>query len=194
MLIENNVLTVDGYTEELPHIARPGVVRAWKVPEEYRASGYFVSVQVAGGSVEIPACFQRDMQFIGQADLPPADDAVLVKLKEEKLSQILAASDAAMAALSSRFSYHEKLSWPKQEQEAKALQLDLAAPAPLLRVMASSRGITLEALQAKVLAKVQAFEAAAALILGTQQRYEDEVAAATTTDDVYQIVPVFDLP
>jgi len=194
MLIENNVLTVDGHTEELPRLATPGVVRVWRVPEEYRACGYFVSVQVAGEPVEIPACSPRDMQFIGQADLPPADDAVLKKLKEEKLAQILAASDAAMAALSSRFSEHEKLSWPKQEQEAKALQLDPEAPAPLLRGMAASRGITLEALQTKVMANVQAFESAAALILGTQQRYEDEVAVATTTEEVYQIVPVFDLP
>lgn len=194
MLIENHVLTVDGHTEELPRLATPGVVRVWKVPTEYRESGYFVSVQAAGKPMELPACAANDAQFVGEAQLTPAEDAVLAQVKKEKLAQVFSASDAALSELSSRFSEHEKLSWTKQEQEAKALQLDPEAPAPLLRGMAASRGITLEALQTKVMANVQAFESAAALILGTQQRYEDEVAVATTTEEVYQIVPVFDLP
>jgi hypothetical protein len=194
MLIENNVLTVDGHTEELPRLATPGVVRVWKVPTEYRESGYFVSVQAAGKPMELPACAANEMQFVGEAELAPADDAALDQVKKEKLSQVLAASDAAMAALSSRYSEHEKLSWPKQEQEAKALQADPEAPAPLLRGVAATRGIALEALQAKVLANVGASEAATAFILGTQQKYEDEIAAAATIEEVQLVVPIFEMP
>ena len=194
MLIENNVLTVDGHTEELPRLAIPGVVRAWKVPTEYRASGYFVSVQTAGKPMEIPACAANEMQFVGEAFLPPDDDAALAQVKKEQIAQVLAASDAAMAAPSSRYSEHEKLSWPKQEQEAKALQAAPEAPAPLLRGIAATRGITLEALQAKVLANVGDSEIATALILGTQQKHEDEIAAAATIEEVQRVVPIFEMP
>ena len=194
MLIENNVLTVDGHTEELPRLATPGVVRVWKVPTEYREGGYFVSVQAAGNPMELPACAANEMQFVGEADLAPAGDAVLAQMKKEKLAQVLAASDAAMAALSASYSEHEKLSWPKQEAEAKALQADPEASAPLLRGIAATRGIALEALMAKVLANVKAYESASAFILGTQQKYEDEIAAATTIEGVQLVVPSFEMP
>ena len=194
MLIENNVLTVDGHTEELPRLAIPGVVHVWKVPTEYRASGYFVSVQTAGKPIEIPACAANEMQFVGEAVLAPDDDEALAHVKKEQISQVLAASDAAMAALSSRYSEHEKLSWPKQEQEAKALQTDPEDPAPLLRGIAVTRGITLEELRGRVLASVGAYEIATAIILGTQQRYEDEIAAATTVEEVQRVVPIFEMP
>ena len=87
MLIENNVLTVDGHTEELPRLATPGVVRVWKVPTEYRESGHFVSVQAAGKPMELPACAASEMQFVGEAELAPADDAALAQVKKEKLSR-----------------------------------------------------------------------------------------------------------
>ena len=128
------------------------------------------------------------------ASLAPDDDAALALVKKEQIAQVLAASDAAMAALSSRYSEHEKLSWPKQEQEAKALQADPEAPAPLLRGVAATRGIALEELQVKVLANVGASETATAFILGTQQRYEDEIAAATTIEEVQRVVPIFEMP
>jgi len=194
MQIENNVLIIDGYTEELPLLATAGVVRVWKVPIEYRQSGYFVSVQTPGMPMEIPACADNETQFIGEEKLPPDADAVLAEIKKDKLAEVLAASDAAMAALSSRYSGHEKLSWPKQEQEAKALQADPDATAPLLRGIATNRGITIEELQARVLANVEAFEAAAGDILGTQQKYEDEIAAATTVEEVQRIIPNFKSP
>jgi hypothetical protein len=60
--------------------------------------------------------------------------------------------------------------------------------------IATNRGITIEVLQAKVLANVEAFEAAMGFILGTQQKYEDEIAAATTIEEVQRIIPVFQPP
>ena len=194
MLIENNVLTVDGHTEELPRLATPGVVHVWKVPTEYRESGYFVSVQIAGKPMERPACAANEMQFVGETELAADDDAALAQVKKEQLAQVLTASDAAMAALSSRYSEFEKLTWPKQEQEAKALQADPEAPAPLLRGVAATRGIALEALQTKVLMNVGASEVATAFILGTQQKYEDEIAAATTIEEEQRVVPIFEMP
>jgi hypothetical protein len=194
MQIENNVLTVDGHTEELPRLATQGVVRVWKVPTEYRKSGYFVSVQTSGRPMEIPACADSEMQFVGEEKLPPDADAVLAEVKKDKLAEVLAAGDAAMDAIFSRYSKHEKLSWPKQEQEVKALQADSKAPAPLLQGIATNRGITIEVLQAKVLANVEAFEAAMGFILGTQQKYKDKIVAATTVEEVQRIIPIFKSP
>lgn len=41
---------------------------------------------------------------------------------------------------------------------------------------------------------MEAFEAAMGFILGTQQKYEDEIAAATTIEEVQRIIPVFQPP
>ena len=113
--------------------------------------------------------------------------AEVERLKAAKLREILSGSDAAMNALTTTYSENEKLSWPKQEAEAKALSTDPDASAQLLRGIAAARGIPLEELRDKVLANVTASEQATAIILGTQQRYEDELRAAETIEAVQAI-------
>lgn len=118
---------------------------------------------------------------------PPVHEPTLADAKDAKLREVLTGSDAAMNLITSTYSENEKLSWPKQEAEAKALLADPDAPAPLLRGIADTRGIALTVLRDKVLANVEASEALTALILGTQQRYEDMVKAATTVEEVQDI-------
>ena len=118
----------------------------------------------------------------GQVVEPTLTDAKAAKLRE-----VLTGSDAAMNLITASYSENEKLSWPKQEAEAKALLADPNAPAPLLRGIADTRGIALTTLRDKVLANVEASEALTALILGTQQKYEDAVKAATTVEEVQDI-------
>ena len=118
---------------------------------------------------------------------PPVPGPTLADAKATKSTEILTGSDAAMNLITSSYSENEKLSWPKQEAEAKALLADPNAPAPLLRGIADTRGIALTTLRDKVLANVEASEALTALILGTQQRYEDAVKAATTVEEVQAI-------
>ena len=123
-------------------------------------------------------------------DVPrtPEEEAErLAQAKAAKSAEILTGSDAAMNAITSSYSANEKLSWPKQEAEAKVLLADPNAPAPLLRGIADTRGIALTVLRDKVLANVEASEALTALILGTQQKYEDAVKAATTVEEVQAI-------
>lgn len=114
-------------------------------------------------------------------------EPTLADAKAAKSAEILTGSDAAMDAITSTYSENEKLSWPKQEAEAKALLADPNAPAPLLRGIADTRGIALTVLRDNVLANVEASEALTALILGTQQKYEDAVKAATTVEEVQAI-------
>lgn len=114
--------------------------------------------------------------------------AEVERLKAAKLHEILTKSDEAMNSLAASYSDNEKLSWPKQEAEAKALLTDPDASAQLLRGIAAARGIPLEELRDKVLANVSVSEQATAIILGTQQKYEDAVRAAETVEAVQEIV------
>lgn len=108
----------------------------------------------------------------------------LAECKAIKLREVLSGSDAALDELSYKYSQNEKLSWPKQETEAKALEANPDAPAPLLRGIASERGISVEELKNKVLANVAASEQTTSYILGKQQGYEDAIKAATTFEDL----------
>ncbi|GFM36891.1 hypothetical protein [Desulfovibrio psychrotolerans] len=112
-----------------------------------------------------------------------------------KRREIVSRADAFMSGLTSNYSEHEKLSWSKQEAEARALSADPDAAAPLLSGIAATRGIGLLDLRDRVLANVATYEAVSAAVLGTQQLYEDQLAAAG--DDagaIAAIDPVYVLP
>lgn len=114
--------------------------------------------------------------------------AVVADLKKQKLAEILAKSDAKMGELAPGYSASEKLSWPKQEAEAKELLIDENAPAPLLRGISSQRSMPLDTLRDKVLANVHAYEIASGVVIGMQQKFEDMVRAAQTISDVRAII------
>jgi len=44
MQIENHTLIIGSFTQELPRLPKNAIVAVWRVPTEYRESGYFVSV------------------------------------------------------------------------------------------------------------------------------------------------------
>lgn len=120
---------------------------------------------------------------------PSASEVYAAKQRE-----IRDKSDAFMAGLTSSYSLHEKLSWPKQEAEAKALAADTGADAPLLSGLAAQRGIDVLVLRDKVLANVSAYEAACAKIIGQQQAYEDALKAAGDDVAMMQAIdPVYTL-
>jgi hypothetical protein len=115
--------------------------------------------------------------------------------RRAKRREIIANADATMAALTTSYSDHEKLSWAKQEAEAHALTADPDAAAPLLRGIAAARGIDLADLVTRVLANVASYETASAAVLGQQQRYEDMLTAAgDDADAILAITPTYTLP
>lgn len=127
----------------------------------------------------------------------------LADLVAAKRREILRAADAVLDAAASRYSSSERLTWPKQEAEAKALTQDPQAPAPLLRAIASARGIDVLVLRDKVLANVAAWEIVSGSAMGQQQAYEDALAdaeALAETDPdgalaaIAAIVPAYSLP
>ena len=119
------------------------------------------------------------------------DSELLVDYRPQKAAEIITGANVAMQVITETYSENEKLSWSKQETEAKALLLDADAPAPLLRTIAQVRGIDLTELRDKVLANVSNYELATGHILGAQQKYEDQLKAATTLAEAQAVNPVY---
>lgn len=88
MQIKDYVLSVEGFSQELPHLPRESTVRVWAVPNTYRAGGYFVSVQEQGEPVEIPACSPDEMNFVGAVPLP-ANETALFEQRQKLNAKLL---------------------------------------------------------------------------------------------------------
>lgn len=120
---------------------------------------------------------------------PTLDD-----IKSAKMVEINAAYNDATSSLVNTYPATELLTFDKQEQEARAYVADPSASTPFLSGLAKARGITLDDLVWRVIAKSEAFASAVATLTGQRQRYEDLLDAATTAEEVAAIVPEYKLP
>lgn len=121
-------------------------------------------------------------------------DLTLEDAKAAKLTEINAACDAALAALTASYPSSELLTFDKQEAEARALIADPATAVPLLTALAAARGIGTTELALRVIAKADAFTTASGHVIGLRQKDEDRLKAAQTVEDVAAIVPDYRLP
>jgi hypothetical protein len=176
--ITDHVLRIGEHTEPLPHLPQAATVRAWAVPAEYRATGYFVSVQPHGQPTELPACDAAAAQLLATLDLPASPLAQLAAARAERCAAARIAADQLLAELSASYPEREVASWPQQVKEAEALQADETAATPLLDTLAAARGIERADLAARVRAKAGAYALASGAIIGARQRIEDLLAAA----------------
>ncbi len=117
----------------------------------------------------------------------------LDELKAEKLAEINAMCDAALKAMTPTYPDRELLTFDQQKQEALAYTSDPSSPCPLLSPLAAARGITLELLCQKVIAKATAFSAVSGALIGQRQAYEDQLELCETKDAVAAIQPVYTL-
>ncbi|CAM3790405.1 hypothetical protein [Castellaniella denitrificans] len=184
------VVDIDGSTMQvpLPAVAGTSRVKAWQVPEAYRAGRLFVSVIQPGQVEEVPACAPGSAQYLGELTLEPADDAALRAAKASKLAEINAACDLAGKAVLAGYPDVEIKTWPQQAAEAAAYQADSQAEVPLLTKIAADRGLTVADLATRVQAKEAAFKAAAGGLLGMRQALEDQIDAAAGVEDLAGIV------
>lgn len=119
---------------------------------------------------------QTYVQDFAVVELPQEDQrANLERKAEAKRKAALSGADAAVAGYMALFSEVERSTWPKQQAEVEAVAADPAAPTPTLDALAQARGITREEQLAKAKAKVTAFVPLSSFIIGTQQRYEDQI-------------------
>lgn len=123
-----------------------------------------------------------------------AEANTLPNVKAAKLEQIQRAAEDALAPLSAEYPYKEVLSFASQEAEARAVLKDPSSSTPLLTPMASRRGITVEDLAKRIVAKADVATSATGDVLGQAQRDRDRLAAAQTIEEVKAIVPSYTLP
>lgn len=118
----------------------------------------------------------------------------LPELKAIKLNEINAAYQQAIATLTPTYPDDERLTFDKQEAEARSWLADNSESTPFVDALAAGRMIDKAELVNRIIAKADAFAIASGLLTGQRQRYEDLLDAAETADDAAAIVPKYSLP
>ena len=134
---------------------------------------------------------KRTLVFYGYTVGP--DLKTLDEVKTEKLAEINAMCDAALKAMTPTYPDRELLTFDQQKQEAVAYTADPSSSCPLLSPLAAARGISLELLCQKVIAKATAFSAISGSLIGQRQAYEDQLDLCETKEAVAAIQPVYSL-
>ena len=125
----------------------------------------------------------------------PEEEAERLKsLKSRKLTEINDAYQQAIATLTPTYPDDERLTFDKQEQEARAWLADNSTPTPFVDALAAGRQMDKAELVSRIIAKADAFALASGSLTGQRQRYEDMLDVAETPEDVAAIVPQYSLP
>lgn len=130
-----------------------------------------------------PECVTEEQPYV-----PPVP--TFKESKAAKLSEINKAADKIMAALISTYPDREISTFDKQEAEARAYIADPEAPTPLLSALVKARGISMDELVKRVIAKADAFAAASGYIIGQRQALEDQLDTCKTLEEVQSIVVI----
>mgnify|MGYP000472430365 FL=1 len=130
-----------------------------------------------------PECVTEEQPYV-----PPVP--TFKEAKAAKLSEINKAADKIMAALISTYPDREISTFDKQEAEARAYMADPTAPTPLLSALAKARGLSMDELVKRVIAKADAFAVASGSIIGQRQALEDRLDTCKTLEEVQSIVVI----
>ena len=125
--------------------------------------------------------------------VPPAPPELL-EIKAAKLKEINIAYQEAIATLTPTYPDDERLTFDKQEQEARAWLADNSTSTPFVDALAAGRQMDKSELVGRIIAKADAFAIASGLLTGQRQRYEDLLDVAETPEAVAAIVPQYSLP
>lgn len=123
---------------------------------------------------------------------PPAPPS-LEEVKADKLKEINAGFESVAAQLVASYPQSELLTFDQQTAEAQAYLADSAAECPMLRPLAEARGLTMDDLCQRVMAKHAVFSTATGFFMGQRQKMEDALEAADTVDAVKAIEVVYSL-
>lgn len=135
---------------------------------------------------------RRTLEFYGYPVGPEL--LTLEELKAAKLAQINEGCQSALAALTPTYPEKELLTFERQEREARALLAGDGSDVAHITAIASGRGIPVEELARKIVAKADVFSLGSGLLIGRRQRYEDMLEGAQTKEAVAAIQPVYTLP
>ena len=125
---------------------------------------------------------------------PEPEPEPLETVKARKLEEINFAYEQAISTLTPTYPDDERLTFDKQEQEARAWLADNSTPTSFVDALAVGRQMDKAELVNRIIAKADAFAIASGLLTGQRQRYEDVLDVAETADAVAAIVPQYSLP
>ncbi len=170
----------------------------WPNGTEYSGSWAIVVDPATGAKVwhpiDCPSSWPAQMrQYWGVVWEDPAP-ASLVDVKLSKQAEIRDEADLFLQMLATEYGAIEKLTWDQQSMEADALALDADAPAPMVRSIAAARGMSALELATRIQANRAQWVVLSGHIVGQRLGYQDQLDAATTTEQVAAIVPVYTLP
>lgn len=134
------------------------------------------------GWTETPFEPTEGQRLIDEKDYHPDPRAALAAAKTAKLH---AAAEAAQRFIDvvaglDGVPQFERDSWASQAIEAQAWAADHNAPTPILAGIAKARGVPLDILRERALAKSNAYTALTASVAGQRQAFEDQIRAADT--------------
>ena len=130
----------------------------------------------------------------GAITFTPPKPPKLDDLKAAKLNEINGAYQQAIADMTPGYPDDERLTFDKQEQEARAWLAGNSTSTPFIDALAAGRQMDKAELVSRIIAKADAFAIASGLLTGQRQRYEDMLDVAETAEDVAAIVPQYSLP
>lgn len=121
-------------------------------------------------------------------------ELTLEEVKAAKLAEINGACDGILNDAASDYPTSEIQTFSQQTAEAQAYTLDKNALVPLLSALAQSRGIELDELVQRVLAKHEAFSVLSGVVIGQRQAFEDRLSVCETAEEVDAIEVNYTLP
>ncbi len=130
---------------------------------------------------------------ITQAEVNALRTPSLADLKAAKLVNVNRNFQAMADYLTAGYPPAEKETWSDQKIEAMAWDANNAIATPYIDALAAYRGIDRDIYLAKTRDKVVAYSGAAQRLVGTRQKYADQVTAASNAAQVAAIDPVFTL-
>lgn len=163
---------------------------AWVQVEDNRGVKYWLP----GDTWQTEPREMKDLGPLPYGALLERPEKPFSQLKIEKLNEINALYQQAIATLTPTYPDDERLTFDKQEQEARAWLADNSTSTPFVDALASGRQMDKSELIGRIIAKADAFAIASGLLTGQRQRYEDLLDAASTAEDVAAIVPEYSLP
>ena len=115
----------------------------------------------------------------------------LEEAKAAKLAEINAACQSVLERLTLTYPERELLTFDKQEKQARDFLSGNKNDIGHITAIAQGRGITVDELAQKIVAKADAFSMASGLLIGRRQMYEDRLDAADTLEAVAAIAPEY---
>lgn len=163
---------------------------AWAQVEDNRGVKYWLQ----GDTWQTEPQEMKDLGPLPDGAMLERPEKLFSQLKIEKLNEINALYQQAIATLTPTYPDDERLTFDKQEQEARAWLADNSTPTPFVDALAAGRQMDKAELVKRIIAKADAFALASGSLTGQRQRYEDLLDVAETPEAVAAIVPVYSLP